>query len=147
MLLTASDPESSATEQRGASCMPIVSLSLSETMLHELNKTQTAMGFSGRSEAIRAAIRLLAAESKEKEALVGKVRGILLLIHKHEAESLVTNVKHAFQDIIHTQLHNRFKEGRCLELFLLEGKADRVKEMTGMFQKADDIEFVRLLVA
>jgi CopG family nickel-responsive transcriptional regulator len=126
--------------------MPIVSLSLNETTLHELNKTQVAMGFSGRSETIRAAIRLLAAESKEKEALTGKVRGILLLIHEHKAEGLVTNVKHAFPDIIHTQLHNRFKEGKCLELFLLEGKADRVKEMTAVFRKADDIEFVRLLV-
>lgn len=105
------------------------------------------MGFSGRSEAIRAAIRMLAAESKERETLAGQVRGILLLIHEHEAESLVTNVKHTFLDIIHTQLHNRFKEGKCLELFLLEGEADRVREMTGVFQKADDIEFVRLLIA
>jgi metal-responsive CopG/Arc/MetJ family transcriptional regulator len=29
---------------------------------------------------------------------------------------------------------------------LLEGEADRVKEMTEAFQKADDIEFVKLLV-
>lgn len=90
---------------------------------------------------------MLAAESKEGETLAGQVRGILLLIHEHEAESLVTNVKHTFLDIIHTQLHNRFKEGKCLELFLLEGEADRVREMTGVFQKADDIEFVRLLIA
>jgi CopG family nickel-responsive transcriptional regulator len=105
------------------------------------------MRFSGRSEAIRAAIRILAAESKEREALAGKVRGILLLIHEHEAEGLVTNVKHTFLDIIYTQLHNRFKEGKCLELFLLEGEADRVKEMTRIFQRADGIELVRLLVA
>jgi len=104
------------------------------------------MGFSGRSEAIRAAIRILAAESRERETLAGKVTAILMLIHEHEAESLVTNTKHTFLDIIHTQLHNRFKEGKCLELFLLEGEAKRVKEMTEVFQKADDIEFVKLLV-
>jgi len=75
------------------------------------------------------------------------VRGILQLIHEHEAEGLVTNVKHTFLDIIYTQLHNRFKEGKCLELFLLEGEADRVKEMTRIFQRADGIELVRLLVA
>jgi metal-responsive CopG/Arc/MetJ family transcriptional regulator len=34
-----------------------------------------------------------------------------------------------------------------LELFLLEGEADRVKEMTRIFQRADGIELVRLLVA
>lgn len=126
--------------------MTIISLSLNEAMLQELDSVQKAMGFSGRSEAIRAAIRMLLGEFKE-ESLTGKVRGILLLIHEHEAESLVTNVKHNFLDIIHTQLHNRFKEGKCLELFLLEGEADRVREMTRTFQKTDSIEATRLVVA
>jgi len=126
--------------------VPIVSASLSDATLQELRKIQRTMGFSGRSEAIRAAIRILAAESRERETLAGKVTAILMLIHEHEAESLVTNTKHTFLDIIHTQLHNRFKEGKCLELFLLEGEAKRVKEMTEVFQKADDIEFVKLLV-
>jgi CopG family nickel-responsive transcriptional regulator len=127
--------------------VPIISASLSDTTLQELHRIQKMMGFSGRSEAIRAAIRMLATESKERETLAGKVTGILLLIHDHEAESLVTKMKHTFLDIIHTQLHNRFKEGKCLELFLLEGEADRVREMTEAFQRADGIEFVRLLVA
>ena len=126
--------------------MTIISLSLNEAMLQELDSVQKAMGFSGRSEAIRAAIRMLLGEFKE-ESLTGKVRGILLLIHEHEAESLVTNVKHNFLDIIHTQLHNRFQEGKCLELFLLEGEADRVREMTRTFQKTDSIEVTRLVVA
>lgn len=127
--------------------MTIVSVSLSETVLHELNRVEKAMGFSGRSETVRAAIRMLVAESKEREKLAGRVRGILLLIHEHEAESLVTNVKHSFLDIIHTQLHNRFKEGKCLELFLLEGDAGRVKDITQTFQKCDGIEQVRLVLA
>jgi CopG family nickel-responsive transcriptional regulator len=126
--------------------MAIISLSLNETMLRELDGVQKAMGFSGRSEVIRAAIRMLLGEFKE-ESLTGRVRGVLLLIHEHEAESLVTNVKHNFLDIIHTQLHNRFKEGKCLELFLLEGEAERVREMTRTFQKADSIELTRLVVA
>jgi CopG family nickel-responsive transcriptional regulator len=126
--------------------MTIVSLSLNETMLEEVDRVQEAMGFSGRSEVIRAAIRMLLGEFKE-ESLTGRVGGILLLIHGHEAESLVTNVKHNFLDIIHTQLHNRFKEGKCLELFLVEGEAERVKEMTRTFQKADSIELTRLVVA
>jgi len=126
--------------------MTIISLSLNEAMLQELDSVQKAMGFSGRSGAIRAAIRMLLGEFKE-ESLTGKVRGILLLIHEHEAESLVTNVKHNFLDIILTQLHNRFKEGKCLELFLLEGEADRVREMTRTFQKTDSIEVTRLVVA
>jgi CopG family nickel-responsive transcriptional regulator len=115
-------------------------------MLQELERVQKAMAFSGRSEVVRAAIRMLLGEFKE-ESLTGRVSGVLLLIHDHEAESLVTNVKHNFLDIIHTQLHNRFKEGKCLELFLLEGEAERVREMTRTFQKADSIELTRLVMA
>jgi CopG family nickel-responsive transcriptional regulator len=126
--------------------MVIISLSLNETLLQELDKVQKAMGFSGRSEVIRASIRMLLGEFKE-ESVTGRVSGILLLIHDHEAESLVTSVKHNFLDIIHTQLHNLFKEGKCLELFLLEGEADRVREMTRTFQKSDSIEVTRLVVA
>jgi CopG family nickel-responsive transcriptional regulator len=126
--------------------MAIISLSLSETMLEELDRVQKEMRFSGRSEVIRAAIRMLLGELKEK-SLIGRVKGILLLIHEHEAEGLVTNVKHNFLDIIHTQLHNRLREGKCLELFLLDGEAERVREMTRIFQKADSIEVTRLVLA
>jgi CopG family nickel-responsive transcriptional regulator len=126
--------------------MAIISVSLSETMLEELDRVQKEMGFSGRSEVIRAAIRMLLGEFKE-ESVTGRVKGILLLIHEHEAESLVTNVKHNFLDIIHTQLHNRLREGKCLELFLLDGEAERVREMTRIFQKADSIEVTRLVLA
>jgi CopG family nickel-responsive transcriptional regulator len=126
--------------------MVIISLSLNETMLHELDRVRKSMGFSGRSEVIRAAIRMLLGEFKE-ESVTGRVSGILLLIHDHEAESIVTSVKHNFLDIIHTQLHNLFKEDKCLELFLLEGEADRVREMTRTFQKSDSIEVTKLVVA
>ena len=39
--------------------MPIVSISLNDEILSELDKLQSSMGFSGRSEAIRAGIRHL----------------------------------------------------------------------------------------
>ena len=125
----------------------IISMSLNNTMLQEVNRVQKEMGFSGRSEVIRAALRILLAEAKEKETLRDRVRGVLLLIHEHEAEDLVTGVKHDFLDIIYTQLHNRFKEGKCLELFLLDGEAGRIKELTRIFQKNDSIEYVKLIVA
>ncbi|WP_455364032.1 CopG family ribbon-helix-helix protein, partial [[Eubacterium] cellulosolvens] len=101
----------------------------------------------GRSEIIRAGLRMLLTEAKEKESLTSPIRGILLLIHGHESENTVTEVKHDFLDVIYTQLHNRFKEGKCLELFLLEGSARRIKEFTQIFQKNDKIEYVKLIVA
>jgi len=127
--------------------MPIISISLNDKMLADIDSLQSEMGFSGRSEIIRAGLRMLLTEAKEKESLTSSIRGILLLIHGHESENTVTEVKHDFLDVIYTQLHNRFKEGKCLELFLLEGSAQRIKEFTQSFQKNDKIEYVKLIVA
>ena len=127
--------------------MAIVTISLNDPMLKEVDRVRAEMGFSGRSEVIRAGLRILLAENKEKEELAGRVRGVLLLIHEHDAEDLVTNVKHDFLDIIYTQLHNRFKEGKCLELFVLDGEAGRIRQLKSIFQKNDRIEYVKLIVA
>ena len=45
--------------------MPIVSISLTEEILKEIDNLQKSMGFSGRSDAIRAGIRSFVAEEKQ----------------------------------------------------------------------------------
>ena len=127
--------------------MTIISISANEKMLADLDRIQKDLGFSGRSEAVRAAIRMLLSESADKETLTGRVRGVLLVIHDHEAEDFVTSIKHKFLDIIYTQLHNRFKEGKCLELFILDGEADRIRQLKKTLQKNEQIEHVKLTVA
>lgn len=127
--------------------MTIISISANEKMLADLDRIQRDLGFSGRSETIRAAIRTLLSESADKEALTGRVRGVLLVIHEHEAEDMVTRTKHRFLDIIYTQLHNRFKEGKCLELFILDGEAERIRQLKDAFQRNEKIEHVKLIVA
>ncbi len=126
--------------------MAIISISLSPRVLEELDRVRAEMGFSGRSEAIRAALRMFMEDAREREAMRGRVRGILVLIHGQEAEGLVCDVKHGFLDIIHTQLHDRFEEGKCLELFLLDGEAERVRDFVGIFQRSEDIERTKLII-
>jgi CopG family nickel-responsive transcriptional regulator len=126
--------------------MPVVSLSLSDVLLEDFDKLQNTMGYSGRSEAIRAAIRLLLTDAREKQRLSGNVSGLLLAIHSHEAEHHVTQIKRRYVDVIHTQLHNRFKEGKCMELFILDGEAERIKELTTELQRNEENEYVKLLI-
>ena len=60
-------------------CMPIVSISLNDEILSELDKLQSSMGFSGRSEAIRAGIRTFVSEEKQNSDLSGNIHAILLV--------------------------------------------------------------------
>ncbi len=126
--------------------MPVVSLSLNDQLLEELDGVQGELGFSGRSEVMRAAIRLFLTDGREKQRLVGSVSGLLLAIHSHGAEHHVTQLKAKYVDLIHTQLHNRFREGKCMELFILEGDADRVRELSAELQRNEENEYVKLLI-
>lgn len=126
--------------------MPVVSLSLNDQLLKDLDKIQEDLSFSGRSEVMRAALRLFLMEERDKQLSKGLVNGLLIAIHSHEAEHHVTQIKREYQDIIHMQLHNRFREGKCMELFLLEGDSERVKDLSTELQRNEENEYIKLLI-
>ncbi|MEN4016870.1 MAG: CopG family ribbon-helix-helix protein [Methanobacterium sp.] len=126
--------------------MPIISISLNEKLLEEIDKLKDETGYSGRSDVIRASARMLISDSKEKEDLNGDINSILVLIHNQEVEDKVTEIKHDFEDIINTQIHSHLKGHKCLEIFILEGNAERIKEISRKFQINRKIDYVKLIV-
>ena len=101
--------------------MPIVSISLNDEILGELDKLQKSMGFSGRSEAIRAGIRNFVSEEKQKNELSGMVHAILLVVHNDEFDHIVSGIKHNFEDLITTHLQSKIEGDKCMELFVIDG--------------------------
>jgi CopG family transcriptional regulator, nickel-responsive regulator len=126
--------------------MPIVSLSFPENMLQEMDAMQGSMGYTGRSELVRAGIRLLIQDTKEKETLTGKLSAVVVVTHTEENEEKVTQIKHRFDDIVRTHIHNKITRSNCVELFLLEGDAQEISKMTGELQREDKIKSVKLVV-
>jgi CopG family nickel-responsive transcriptional regulator len=127
--------------------MTIISVSLNEGLLEEIDQLQQELGFSGRSDVMRAGARMLIADSKEKEQLEGRLNSVLLLIHAPKVEDTVTAIKHDFEDIINTQIHNHLRADKCLEVFVLEGDATRIKELVKVFQTTGKMDYVKLIVA
>jgi CopG family nickel-responsive transcriptional regulator len=127
--------------------MTIISLSLNNTILREIEKIQKEQGFSSRSEVIRAGVRILSSENKEMDLLTGKINSILLLVHGHDFENIVSNIKHNFEDITTTQVHSHLKNNKCLEIFVLEGESERIKEMIRQFKTSKKMDLVKLIVA
>lgn len=127
--------------------MRIISISLTEELLEEIDRLQKELGFSGRSEVIRAGARMLLADNKEKEKLEGRLNSVLLLIHTQKVEDTVTEIKHEFGDIISTQIHNNLREDKCLEVFILDGDAARIKQLVRLFQTSGKMDYVKLVMA
>ena len=127
--------------------MTIISVSMDDGLLEELAKLQEELGFSGRSEVLRVGAQMLIADCKEKERLEGQLNAVLLLIHAQHEEDAVTRIKHEFEDIIHTQIHNHLRGDKCLEIFILGGDAARIKELIVKFRTTGKMEYVKLVVA
>jgi CopG family nickel-responsive transcriptional regulator len=125
--------------------MPIVSISLNAEILAELENLQKSMGFSGKSEVIRACIRNFVAEEKQKGELHGNIHAILLVVHNDEFDNIVTGIKHNFEYLITTHLHSKIEGEKCMELFVLDGDAERVDTFTKDFQTNKKMDSVKLV--
>jgi CopG family nickel-responsive transcriptional regulator len=124
----------------------VVSLSFPDALLKEMDGIQESLGYTGRSELVRAGIRLLLQDVKEKEGLSGNVSAVVVATHSEENEEKVTQIKHRFDDIVRTHIHNKITRNNCVELFLLEGPAKSVARMAEEFQKEDAIRSVKLVM-
>ena len=121
--------------------------SLTEEILKEIDSLQKNLGFSGRSDAIRAGIRSFVSEEKQKENLSGNVNAILLVVHNDEYDNQVNGIKHSYEDLITTHLHSKIEGDKCMELFMLKGEAESVSSITKDFQinkKMDTVKLVAL---
>ncbi len=125
--------------------MPIVSISLNNEILAELDRLQASLGFSGRSEAIRAGIRAFVSEEKQKSDLAGNIHAILLVVHGDEFDHVVTGIAHNFEDLITTHLHSKLDQEKCMELFVISGDAKKVATITKDFQTNKNMDTVKLV--
>ena len=122
-----------------------MSVSLNEDIIENLDKLKS-LGFSGRSEIIRAGIRNLLSEERMKEDLDGEINSLLLAVHDEDSDDQVSSIRHDFDKIIIVHLHNKIDKDRCLEIFSLKGDAKDIKEISRQLQTNKKMHFVKLIV-
>ncbi len=125
--------------------MPIVSLSLPEQMVKSMDEIQDSVGFSGRSELVRAAIRLLVEDTKEKNEMNGKMNAVVVVGHASADEDPVTKLKHSYGDIVRTHVHCKVSREDCIEVFVLAGEGKEIAAMAKGFERERKVKTVKLL--
>jgi CopG family nickel-responsive transcriptional regulator len=126
--------------------MAIVSISLNKAILEKIDELQNTLGFAGRSEIVRAGIRNLLAEERERQELIGIIHALLLVIHDEKSDDQVSEMRHEYDKLINTHLHNKIDRNRCLEIFLVSGEANEIREMTKKFQSNKKMDHTKLVV-
>src|SRR5574340_1744534 len=114
--------------------MPIVSVSMPESMVRTMRELRKSQGFGGNSELVRAARRLLIADAREKASVTGLTEAVIVVTHDEDREEPVTRLKHRFDDVVTTHIHSKAGKGSCVEVFLVEGEGSKAASMARAFQ-------------
>ena len=105
--------------------MPIVSISLTEEILKEIDSTYKKILDSLEDQMLsEQEFEVLFLKKNRKENLSGKVNAILLVVHNDEYDNQVNGIKHSYEDLITTHLHSKIEGDKCMELFMLKGEAE-----------------------
>jgi len=126
--------------------MSVVSVSLNDKLLEDIDDFMDEQGFSGRSEVMRTAVRALLRDRKEISGLEGTVDAVVIVTHKDEDSGEIDNIQHDYQDTITTQLHNHMEGHKCLEVFMLHGGAEKVKELYNKLEASSKVEQSKIIV-
>ena len=60
-------------------------------------------------------------------------------------EHKVTDIKHDFDKITKSHLHYKLGEKKCLELLVVDGKADDIKELIRQLQVSGEVDNIKLV--
>jgi CopG family transcriptional regulator, nickel-responsive regulator len=127
--------------------MGIVSVSLNDKILKDINRLEKDLGFSGRSEVIRAGVRLLINEEKSKSKLNGVVNGVILVVNQENYNEEISKIRHEYKDIIKTQIHNHFESYKCLQVFIIKGVALKVKNFIMELETCKKTDYVKFFLS
>ena len=125
--------------------MKIISISLSEKNIQDMELIQTEWGLSNKSEAVRASLRETLRAIQEEKQLQGNLDAVLVVQHSHETEKFVSEIKHAFIKLVKNQNHSEVKTGHCIDVFLLQGNADEIKKMKNALANNRKIKRIQLI--
>lgn len=125
--------------------VPVVSISLTDRNIEDIDRIQNTFGLKGRSEVVRACLRSAEVELRERDGLSGDVEGVLIIVHESHRSPNLDQIRHDYQDIISTQIHSHLRNEKCLEVFIINGDAEEVKEMMLKFRGKDELEYVKFV--
>ena len=106
----------------------IISLSLPNELLEQLDTMLGEDRGANRSEVIRQAVRMYLTQLNELEKIKGNVIAtITVLYEKAEQNKELFRLQHEFDDMITAYLHAHLSETDCLEVMVVKGSGQRLK--------------------
>lgn len=123
--------------------MPVVSVSMPDSLLTELDAFIEDHGYSGRSEAVREGTRGLLEEFEDHDFDDQDAICVITTMFDHDsgAEASLSELRHEHQDLVASNVHSHAGD-ICLELFIIEGTIDEISSYVACLRAVDGVSAV-----
>jgi len=127
--------------------LTIISLSVPDTLLEQVDVMINERGFASRSEIISQALRLFLKEDVRIEEIKGETIATITIIYKEKADRMrLLDAQHVYSGLVSTFLHAHIHEGYCLEVILLKGQAQIIRKFIDTLRANEQITQIKVAV-
>ena len=127
--------------------LTVISLSVPEVLLEQVDSTIKQRGFASRSEIIRQALRLFLKEDLKIENLEGEIAATITIIYREKADrKRLLDAQHVYSGLVSTFLHAHVHEGFCLEVIILKGQARTIRKFLDDLRANEQINQINVAV-
>ena len=124
--------------------MAVVSVSLPDDLVGEMDGAIAQGDYRGRSEFVRAAVRDHLQQRHPPAG--GHVHGSVTVVYPHGKEARISEVRHAFHDIVLSLMHTHCEEETCMDVLVVGGAPERLQALQQTFERMRDVQRSRLVV-
>lgn len=124
-----------------------IGISLPKNLLDRFDEILEYRGYSSRSEGIRDAIRNYITYYKWMSDVTGERQGVITMVYDHEHRGLLqvlTEIQHEYLEEIQSSLHSHVSHDKCVEVILLRGDGEKLKNIAERLMSQKGVESVKL---
>jgi CopG family nickel-responsive transcriptional regulator len=126
----------------------VISITLPNDLLKKFDDFMEARGYYSRSEAFRDAVRNLIAEADIAKLETGAVAATIMITSdyaRRDVDLRMTEVRHEFDDVVVENVHRHIDDKYCLEIFIAQGKNERMLDLIGRVRGMRGIQQVKAM--
>jgi CopG family nickel-responsive transcriptional regulator len=128
--------------------MTVISITLPNDLLVRFDDFMKARGYYSRSEAFRDAVRNLIAEADIAKMESGVVAATIMITSdyaRRDVDLRMSEVRHEFDDVVVENVHRHIDDKYCLEIFIAQGKNERMLDLIGRVRGMRGIQQVKAM--
>ena len=121
--------------------MTVVSISMPDELLDRVDDFADEHGYTGRSEVFREAARNLLGEFEDKKLEDRDLMGVVTVLFSYEdtnVEERMMHLRHEYEGLVASNVHNHVGDHYCMELFILEGNLEDISTFVGKIRATRD---------